>query len=177
PFAYYQWWLNTDDRDVERFLCMFTFLPLDEVVAVAGEHATDPGRRAGQRRLATEATRIIHGDEGVRTAELATGVLFGGTPVTELTDAVLAMAFEQAPTVEFSRAELENGLGLLDLMTRLGASKSNGEARRLIEQGGVRLNDEPVSDTTRSVGPADLATATTLVLRLGKKRQFLARFV
>ncbi|HLU31610.1 MAG TPA: S4 domain-containing protein, partial [Acidimicrobiia bacterium] len=134
-------------------------------------------RRAGQRRLATEATRIIHGDEGVRTAELATGVLFGGTPVTELTDAVLAMAFEQAPTVEFSRAELENGLGLLDLMTRLGASKSNGEARRLIEQGGVRLNDEPVSDTTRSVGPADLATATTLVLRLGKKRQFLARFV
>lgn len=177
PFAYYQWWLNTDDRDVERFLCMFTFLPLDEVVAVAGEHATDPGRRAGQRRLAAEATRIIHGDEGVRTAELATGVLFGGTPVTELTDAVLAMAFEQAPTVEFSRAELENGLGLLDLMTRLGASKSNGEARRLIEQGGVRLNDEPVSDTTRSVGPADLATATTLVLRLGKKRQFLARFV
>lgn len=177
PFAYYQWWLNTDDRDVERFLRMFTFLPVDAIEAAAQEHAADPGRRHGQRLLATEATRIIHGDAGVRSAQQATGVLFGGTPVSELSDDVLAMAFEQAPTIELARAELEAGIGLLDLMTRLGASRSNGEARRLIEQGGVRLNDEQVTDSTRSVGPADLATATTLVLRLGKKRQFLARFV
>lgn len=177
PFAYYQWWFNTDDRDVERFLGMFTFLPLGEIAEAAAEHRSDPGRRAGQRLLAREATRIIHGEAGVMAAEQATGVLFGDTPVTELSDAVLKMAFEQAPTGEFPRAELERGIGLLDLMTRLGASRSNGEARRLIEQGGVRLNDEPVTDSARTIGPADLATATTLVLRLGKKRQFLARFV
>ncbi|HEX2155027.1 MAG TPA: tyrosine--tRNA ligase [Acidimicrobiia bacterium] len=176
PFAYYQWWLNTDDRDVERFLKMFTFLPLDDISDTVKLHHEDPGSRSGQRLLATEATRILHGEDGVRAALEATAVLFGGGSVTDLDDRVLAMAFEQAPTVELSRRELDGGLGLLDLMTRVGASTSNGEARRLIEQGGVRLNDEPVTDSTRTVTPDDLATETTLLLRVGKKRQYLARF-
>ncbi|MGH8912288.1 MAG: tyrosine--tRNA ligase, partial [Acidimicrobiia bacterium] len=177
PFGYYQWWLNTDDRDVERFLKMFTFLPLDEVAQAVLEHQADPGSRSGQRLLATEATRIIHGARGVEAAEKATGVLFGDTPVSELDDSALTMTFEQAPTVELAFADLENGVGLLDLMTAAGASKSNGEARRLVEQGAVRINDAPVADSTRVLGVADLATATSLVLRVGKKRQYLARFI
>lgn len=177
PFAYYQWWLNTDDRDIERFLRMFTFLPIDQIEEAARAHAADPGARTGQTLLATEATRIVHGDSGVAAAQKATAVLFGEAPVSELDDEALAMAFEQAPTVEIPRSELEGELGLLELMTRLGASRSNGEARRLIEQGGVRINDLPVTDPTRKVGPDDLATATTLVLRVGKKRQYLARFI
>jgi tyrosyl-tRNA synthetase len=177
PFGYYQWWLNTDDRDVERFLKMFTFLPVAEVALAVEAHAADPGARGGQRLLAAEATRIIHGDTGVAAAEEATGVLFGDSPVTALDDSVLAMAFEQAPTVELARTDLEGGIGLMDLMTRVGATRSNGEARRLIDQGGVRINDEPVGDSTRVVSVGDLATATTLVLRVGKKRQYLARFV
>lgn len=176
PFAYYQWWLNTDDRDVERFLKMFTFLGLDEIAEAVAAHVSDPGARSGQRLLASEATRIIHGDAGVKAAEQATGVLFGATPVTDLDDTTLAMAFEQAPTVTFPRSDLDEGIGLLELMTGLGATKSNGEARRLVDQGAVRINDEPVTDSTRTIGIADLATATTLVLRVGKKRQFLARF-
>jgi tyrosyl-tRNA synthetase len=177
PFGYYQWWLNTDDRDVERFLKMFTFLPLAEVAQAVEAHAVDPGVRHGQRLLAAEATRIIHGDTGVVAAEKATGVLFGDSPVSALDDSTLAMAFEQAPTVELPRTALEGGIGLLDLMTRVGATRSNGEARRLIDQGGVRINDEPVGDSTRVVSVGDLATATTLVVRVGKKRQYLARFV
>lgn len=177
PFAYYQWWLNTDDRDVERFLRMFTFLPIDQIEEATRAHAADPGARTGQTLLATEATRIVHGDSGVAAAQKATAVLFGDAPVSELDDEALAMAFEQAPTVEIPRSELEGELGLLELMTRLGASRSNGEARRLIEQGGVRINDLPVTDPTRKVGPDDLATDTTLVLRVGKKRQYLARFI
>ena len=177
PFEYYQWWLNTDDRDVERFLRMYTFLPIEEIDEVAKAHADDPSSRVGQRELAAEATRIVHGDEGLRAAEQATAVLFGDAPVAEMSDEVLAMAFEQAPTTELPRSELEAGIGLLELMSRIGASKSNAEARRLIEQGGVRLNDEPISDPTRTVGPDDLATATTLVVRVGKKRQYLARFL
>lgn len=176
PYSYYQWWLNTDDRDVERFLRMFTFLGVDDIVAAAREHAARPEAREGQRLLAAEATRIVHGDAGVAAAHKVTGVLFGGTPVTDLDDATLAMAFDQAPTVEFPRSELEGGIGLLDLMTRVGATRSNGEARRLIEQGGVRINDDPVADSTRTVTTTDLATATTLVIRVGRKRQFLARF-
>ncbi len=175
-FAYYQWWLNSDDHDVERFLRMFTFLTLEDISQAVADHEAEPGRRSGQRLLATEATRIVHGDSGVAAAEQATGVLFGDTPVGQLDEGVLAMAFEQAPTTELPRAELDEGIGLLDLMTRVGASRSNGEARRLVEQGGVRINDEPVTDSTRTVSAGDLATATTLVLRVGKKRQYLARF-
>lgn len=177
PFQYYQWWLNTDDRDVERFLRMYTFLPIEEIEEIARAHADDPGSRMGQRKLAAETTQIVHGDEGLRAAEQATAVLFGDAPVSQLSDEVLAMAFEQAPTAEIPRSELEAGIGLLDLMTRVGASKSNSEARRLIEQGGVRVNDEPITDSARVVGPQDLATATTLVIRVGKKRQYLARFL
>ncbi|CAN5818570.1 tyrosine--tRNA ligase [soil metagenome] len=176
PFAYYQWWLNTDDRDVEPFLKMFTFLSLEEVGEAVSEHQADPGSRSGQRALATATTRIIHGDDGVAAAEAATEVLFGDRPVSALDDRTLAMAFEQAPTTEMERSDLEAGIGLLDLMTRVGAAKSNAEARRLIEQGGVRLNDEPVDDSTRRVSMADLANDSALVLRVGKKRQYLARF-
>jgi tyrosyl-tRNA synthetase len=177
PFAYYQWWLNTDDRDVRRFLAMFTFLPLDEIDEAGAAHERDPGARTAQRLLATEATRILHGDTGVEAAQRATGVLFGETPVSLLDDAELAMAFEQAPTVEVPRVELERGIGLLDLMTRAGASTSNGEARRLVQQGAVRLNDDRVEDSSRTVGRSDLATQTALVLRVGRKRTFLVRFV
>src|SRR5690606_23992555 len=81
PFTYYQWWLNTDDRDVERFLRMFTFLPMQDIAAASQAHGADPGARSGQRLLAAEATRIVHGDAGVTAAEQATGVLFGNTPV------------------------------------------------------------------------------------------------
>lgn len=175
PYAYYQWWLNTDDRDIERFLRLFTFIDLDEIDAVVKEHGEDPGARVGQRRLAEEATRIVHGAEGVRSADQATGVLFGDTPVSDLDDATLAMAFDQAPTIGVGRSELASGIGLLDLMTRAGASASNGEARRLVDQGAVRLNDTPVDDSTLTVDTTHLATDTTLVLRVGKKRQYLIR--
>jgi tyrosyl-tRNA synthetase len=90
---------------------------------------------------------------------------------------VLADAFDEAPTVEMPRARLDEGIGLLELMTAVGASTSNGEARRLVQQGAVRVNNAVVEDATRIVTPDDLAGATTVVLRTGRKRHFLARFV
>jgi tyrosyl-tRNA synthetase len=177
PYAYYQYWFNAADADVERFLRLFTFLPLAEVAAVAAEHAADPAARHGQRVLAREATRILHGDDGVASAERATEVLFGDEPYGTLGDDVLAAAFGEAPSVELPRARLDAGIGLLELMTVVGASASNGEARRLVEQGAVRINNAVVDDVARVVTPADLAGATTVVLRAGRRRQFLARFV
>jgi tyrosyl-tRNA synthetase len=141
------------------------------------EHEREPASRHGQRVLAREATRILHGDTGVETAERATVVLFGDEPYGTLGDDVLADAFGEAPTVELPRARLDEGIGLLELMTTLGASTSNGEARRLVEQGAVRVNNAVVDDAARMVGPDDLAGATTVVLRAGRKRHFLARFV
>jgi len=177
PYAYYQYWFNAADADVERFLKLFTFLPLAEISEAVATHEHDPAARHGQRILAREATRILHGDTGVEAAERATSVLFGDEPYGTLGDDVLADAFGEAPTVELPRARLDEGIGLLELMTAVGVSASNGEARRLVQQGAVRVNNAVVDDATRIVGPDDLAGATTVVLRAGRKRHFLARFV
>ena len=177
PFAYYQWWFNTDDRDVERFLKLFTFLSLDEVAEVVAAHEQEPFRREGQRRLAEEATRLVHGEDGLRRAQAATGVLFGGDPVADLDADALAMAFAEAPSADVDRAQLDgDGMGLLTLLVEVGAASSNGEARRLVGQGGVRIGDDRVTDDARTVTGADLLPGDVVVLRVGKKRQFLARF-
>jgi len=177
PYAYYPYWFNAADADVERFLKLFTFLPLAEVARTVAEHEREPSARHGQRVLAREATRILHGDVGVDAAERATVVLFGDEPYGTLGDDVLADAFGEAPTVELPRARLAEGIGLLELMTAIGASSSNGEARRLVQQGAVRVNNAVVEDASRVVGLGDLAGATTVVLRTGRRRHFLARFV
>jgi tyrosyl-tRNA synthetase len=177
PYAYYQYWVNAADADVVRFLKLFTFLDLDDIAEVAVEHERDPAARAAHRLLAREATRVIHGDAGVAAAEGATAVLFGDAPFTGLTDDVLAAAFEEAPSVTLERSRLEGeGVGLLEAMTAVGLSASNGEARRLVQQGSVRLNNARVDDPQRRLGPADLASETTAVLRAGKKRYGLVRF-
>jgi tyrosyl-tRNA synthetase len=176
-YAYYQWWLNADDRDVVRFLRTFTYLDLEDIDALAERHEADPSAREAHRVLAREATRVIHGDAGVEAAERATEVLFGDEPFTGMDDRVLADAFAEAPTVELERAQLEAGVGLLQVLTDAGATRSNGEARKLVEQGAVRLNNARVDDPRRTLGPADLASTSALVLRVGKKRYVLARFV
>jgi tyrosyl-tRNA synthetase len=176
PYAYYQYWVNAADADVVRFLKLFTFLDLAEIEELAAEHERDPAARTVHRVLAREATRIVHGDEGVVAAERATAVLFGDQPFTGLEDATLAEAFEEAPSVVLSRSRLEDGIGLLELMTEVGATKGTSEARRLVQQGGVRLNNQRIDDPQRSVTPDDLASERTLVIKVGKKRYYLARF-
>ena len=176
PYAYYQWWLNADDRDVVRFLRLFTYLDLDAIDDLAEQHEADPAGRHAHRVLAREATRVIHGDEGVAMAEKATAVLFGDEPFVGMDDRVLTDAFEGADAVELDRARLDEGVGLLQLLTDAGATKSNSEARTLVQQGAVRLNNARVEDPSRELGPGDLASPTTLVLRIGKKRYVLARF-
>ncbi len=177
PYAYYQWFLNVPDADVGRFLKIYSFLDLGQIAELEAETKQAPGERAAHRALAREATRIMHGDDGLAAAERATEILFGEEPFAQLDDQTLADAFESAPSVELTRGELDAGLGLLELMVHAGAAKSNGEARRLIDQGGVSLNNVRRDDSSVSVTPADLASETTLVLRVGKKRYFLVRFV
>jgi tyrosyl-tRNA synthetase len=178
PYAYYQYWLGAADADVVRFLKLFTYLDLDEIAALGAELERDPGARVAHRVLAREATRIIHGDAGVHQAEAATQALFGGGELTGLDDATLAEAFEGAPTAELPASRLveDGGLGLVEALTAVGAARSNGEARRLVQQGGVRINNVRVDDHERRLTADDLASATTVVLQVGKKRRYLVRF-
>ncbi|HUG83792.1 MAG TPA: tyrosine--tRNA ligase [Euzebya sp.] len=175
PYAYYQYWINAADADVQRYLGLFTFLEMDRIDAVMAAHAETPHRRTAQRTLAEEATRIVHGEEGLAEAVRATEVLFGEEPFAGLSDAVLDEAFVAAPSVALPAAAREGAMTVAELLTAAGAAKSGGEARRLVDQGGVRLNNVVADDATRALAPADFATDTTIVIRVGKKRYFLGR--
>jgi len=175
PYTYYQWFRNVPDDDVVRFLKLYTFLDLDEIAELERAHLADPATRAAHAVLAAEATRIVHGDQGVVEAERATAILFGDEAFADLADATLDAAFEAAPSVTLPRARLGE-IGVLDLLREIGAASSNSEARRLVTGGGIRLNNVPIVDESRVVGPEDLASPTMLVVRVGKKRYHLARF-
>jgi tyrosyl-tRNA synthetase len=176
PYAFYQWFFNVPDEDGVRFLKTYTFLPLEDISALEAEQRRDPAAREVQRTLAAEVTRIVHGEPGLQAAERATRVLFGSEPYVGLDDRTLADAFESAPTVDLPRAHLEAGMPLADLLIGCGAARSRGEARRLVEQGGISVNNRRMADAAAVVGPGDLAGGATVVVRVGKKRHFLARF-
>lgn len=176
PYAYYQWFYNVPDADAGRFLRLYTFLDLDEIEELEAETGRDPAARAAQRRLAEEATRILHGEEGLTRARRASEILFGDEPFALLDDETLKDAFGEAPSTEVPASRLARSLSVIELMVAVGAAESNGEARRLIEQGGVRVNNLPVPDPAAEIGRADLLAGSTVVLRVGKKRYFLARF-
>jgi tyrosyl-tRNA synthetase len=179
PYTYYQWFLNVPDADVVRFLKLYTFLDLPAIDELAVELERDPAARVAHQALAREATRVIPGGDGVAQAEGAAAALFGGGALRGVDDATLAEAFEGAPTAELPAERLaeDGGVPLLEVLLAVGAIGSNSEGRRLVQQGGVRVNDVKVDDHERRLTPDDLASPTTVVLQLGKKRKFLARFV
>ncbi len=174
PYQFYQYWMQTDDRDVARWLRTFTFIPLDEIEAIEAAHLEAPHRREGQRRLAAEVTRIVHGDDGVARAERATAILFGAE-ISDLSDAELGEIFADVPSNELERARLDAGMGIVDLL-RDTMCKSAGEARRLLQQGGVYVNNVRVEGIDDVVDASKLASETALVLRAGKKRYHVVRF-
>ncbi|HEV2132093.1 MAG TPA: tyrosine--tRNA ligase [Longimicrobiaceae bacterium] len=178
PFRFYQFWLNTDDRDVEHYLKAFTFLPLEEVAELLAEHTADPAARAGQRRLAAEVTHMVHGEEGLERAERATGVLFGSRAAGDLGAAELLDVFADVPSTEVPRSRLEGGgLPVVDLLADAGIAASKGEARRLIAGGGVYLNGARLETPELRVRADDAIDGAVLLLRKGKKQNHLVRLV
>ena len=174
PYQFYQFWLNSEDADVEKYLKMFTFLSLEEIAAVLAEHEPDRARRLAQRRLADEVTTWVHGADATRRALAVTQVLFGGA-VADLTDADLEPILPDAPATEVTAAELDAGLPFLELLVRTGVVGSKSEGRRLVTQGGAYLNNIRVDDPDRVVGRTDLATETMILLRGGKKKYRIVR--
>jgi len=174
PYAFYQYWINCEDADVGTVLRMLTELPEDEVVALDAARAAHPERRESQRRLAESLTRLVHGDEGLAKAVRASEVLFGAV-IERLSDEELGDIFADVPSCTVARTRLEAGLPIVDAFVEAGLSKSKGEARRTIAQGGGYVNNRRVDAADRTLTPADLAGDTTLVLRAGKKTYALVR--
>jgi tyrosyl-tRNA synthetase len=178
PFRFYQFWLNTDDRDAQRYLHGFTFLPLEEIAEVMREHSVNPAARSAQRRLAREVTGMVHGEEGLARAERATGVLFGSVPAQELAADELLEVFADVPSTELPRNRVEGeGLPVVDLIAEAGVASSKGEARRLIAGGGMYLNGERIESAEQQVRLRHAIDGTVLLLRKGKKQNHLVKLV
>jgi tyrosyl-tRNA synthetase len=174
PYGFFQYWLNLDDADVLRVLRTFSFRSLNEIEEIGRQHAANPERRTGQRALAEELTVWVHGDLAMQRASAASQVMFGGT-LENLCDADLKPLLGDVPSSELARAELETGVPLIDLLVRTGLTKSKGEARRLIQGGGVYVNNIRVADSDKRVEKNDLGTETMIILRTGKKQYHIVR--
>jgi tyrosyl-tRNA synthetase len=168
PYQFFQHWMQTDDRQVREFLAMFTLLPMEEVDAVAAEHAGHPERRAGQRRLAEEATRLVHGPEAASAAAEATDVLFGGSPLAAGPEA-LAVVAEEVPTADLPAAgELAAGVDVVPLLVEAGLASAKGDARRALEQGAVSVNGARVG-AGASIDAGAVLHGRYVLLRKGKR--------
>ncbi len=175
PFEFYQYWINVDDRDARKFLAFFTFMSLEEIAEICVAHEIDPERRMAQRRLAAEVTRLAHGDEELRRAETASAALFGDVSLNDLCAEDLAAALGHLPSVTVALSRLDGDLSCADALVAVGAAKSKGEARRLLQGGGAYLNGARIRQD-REVQSTDLLPGKLLVLRAGKRNQFLLRF-
>ncbi len=164
PYDYWQFWRNTEDDDVARFLRIFTDLPDDEIGRLQSLQGSEINE--AKKILATEATAMCHGRKAAEeAAETARRTFEEGA------------AGEALPTLDLDRSELDAGIPLFDLMRRSGLAKSGGEARRLIKGGGGRINDAVAADEMHTVTPDDLGPDDTIKLSAGKKRHALIRVV
>lgn len=175
PYQFYQFWVQTDDRDVERYLMLFTFESLDHIAEACAAHAKHAERRDAQKLLASHVTELVHGHAGLEEAVRASEVLFG-KEFSGLSDSELAAIFSDVPSVTLNRSRIASGLRLAQALVAAGACSSRGKATRLIQSGGVYLNNHRVNED-KAISETDLASKTMLVLRTGKKNYFLIRFV
>ncbi|HOZ49757.1 MAG TPA: tyrosine--tRNA ligase [Candidatus Hydrogenedentes bacterium] len=176
PYKFYQFWINASDADTPRFLRFFTFLNRDEIARL--EHAIQdaPEKRLAQRRLAEEVTRIAHGEEALANAVRASEAMFGGD-LAGLDDATLEDAFSEVPSSERPRAELCAGRLLVDVLVESGVFASKGEGRRLIQSGGLYLNNARIDSAETQMSESSLCSEHIAVVRKGKKNYHLLRFV
>jgi tyrosyl-tRNA synthetase len=175
PYRFYQFWYNTDDRDVLRYLKFFTLLGPDRIAELGASAAASPEKREAQSVLAREVTRTVHDETAVAQALKASQILFGGE-IAGISERELLDIFGDVPSSDVERASLEGaGMAFPDLMVAAGAAKSKGEARRLLQGGGLSLNNVRVADAERKVTAEDALYGKFLVLRKGGKSYFLVK--
>ncbi|RPJ49862.1 MAG: tyrosine--tRNA ligase [Chloroflexi bacterium] len=175
PYRFYQFWLNTDDRDVVNYLKYFTFLPQERIGELAAATTERPEQREAQRVLAREMTEMVHGPSALARAEQASQALFGGD-IAGLPGEDIQDIFAEVPSSELPKASLEGqGLNIVDLLVNTGFLKSKGEARRAITEGGIYLNNRRVTEPTQQAGVSELLDGRFLVLRRGKKNYHLVK--
>ncbi|KEZ51357.1 tyrosine--tRNA ligase [Metabacillus indicus] len=171
PYEFYQFWINTDDRDVMKYIKFFTFLSHEEIASLELELTDAPEKRAAQKALAEEMTKLVHGEKSLEQAIKISQALFSGN-IKELTGDEIEQGFKDVPafTVE------ENEIGLVDLLVSAKISPSKRQAREDVSNGAVYINGERVQETDKVLGAEDRIDGKFTVIRRGKKKYTLIQY-
>jgi len=175
PFRFYQFWVNTDDRDTAAYLKSFTFLDREAIGALEAELARAPETREAQRVLAREVTRTIHGQGAVERAERASALLFGER-IAELDADEIIAVFDDVPSTSVRREQLDGGgLANTEVLVAAALASSKGEAARLVKGGGIYVNNRRVTDERGRITMQDAISGRVIVLRKGARQYHLVR--
>lgn len=178
PYKFYQYWINCSDEDASSFIRFFTFLPKTEIEALCEAHAKDPGKRLLQAKLAEELTVMVHSAEEYQNAVNASKVLFSGelSDLAKLDETTFLDLFEGVPRFELKREEVTNSIPVLEFLAeRTSILPSKGEARKLIQGGGLSINREKVQSPELLLHAGHLINNKYIIVQKGKKNYFLCR--
>lgn len=170
PYAFYQFWLNTDDADVGRYLRYFTFLSLEEIAELEEQVRTAPEKRVAQKALAAELTTLVHGEEALERAKRLTEALFQGR-FRELTTQEIEEGFQDVPSLKLNNPQLS----IVDLLVQVKAAPSKRQAREFMRNGAITINDERITNIDQQLDHLSPIDGTYYVIRRGKKKYFLAQ--
>ena len=176
PYTFYQYWVRRDDADMPALLRAFTFLPSERIEELCAHLESGENRGEVQRLFAHEMTWLVHGKRMADAVVNASGVLFG-SELEGLEDADLEAILGEVPSTDMERTRLQEGIPIIDLFCEVGLQPSKGAARRLLDQGGLYLNNTRQSDRELSVSTEHLGTETMMLLRAGKKKYHIIRVV
>ncbi len=177
PYAFYQFWLNASDEDVKNYIRIFTIKTREEIESLESEHMKAPHQRLLQKELAKDITIRVHSEKDYLAAIEASGILFGsGTAesLMKLSESDLLSVFEGVPKMNLARTEIQNGINIIDLLSdKTNIFPSRGEARKMLQGGGVFLNKEKITEPETSVSASSLIRDKYLLAQKGKKNYFL----
>lgn len=179
PYQFYQFWLNTSDEDAKNFIKIFTFLPLTEIEQLIEEHEKAPNLRQLQKKLAEEITVLVHSSEDLEFAIQATDILFGKATkaaLTSLNEQQFLEVMEGVPQVQFSKSALKEGLDILSFLAESGIFNSKGEAKKMLQAGGLSINKEKVQGIDFQINETYLLNEKYMLFQKGKKQYYLAIF-
>lgn len=170
PYEFYQFWLNQDDRDVIKYMKLFTFMTESEIMSYQEKLDNAPEKREAQRKLAADVTTFVHGSEGLKAAEKITEVLFSGD-LKALSVKEAQQAFNGVPT-----SEIENQTyNVVDLLLATGVDSSKRQAREDVNNGAITINGEKITDVTTDIDPKNAYDGQFIIIRRGKKKYFMAK--
>lgn len=178
PYKFYQFWINQEDQDVEKYLKYFTFLTKEEIQHIISEHQVNPGLRIAQKKLAFEITTLVHGLENTNKAIEASQALFsnGIEALKAFSKKEIEEIFEGVPLAQVNKQELENGIPIIDFLVQVGISKSKSEARRDIPTGSIKINREKVTDIQAIVQNPE-SFSSYFLCEKGKKEKVLVEII